>query len=263
MHTSKQSLFVLLAALAFTLLAWDESVTLSTAQKKATAEWARPESVAFSHLGLVLASGSADEAELEHPANVTFLSPCAVVTIWAQDGNKSTCGVLIAPRTVLTVAHGVYGSKNAEKVVVCDIPAKAVTIHPKYKPGDFENDLAIVLLSNDIPNTASNGTFPALHEGSLLPIGTPLRIRYRAGERRATLTSIRTNLDLYGGFPSTCTHGDSGAPVYSQDKKKIVALVAGYLEWSRANVATDVLVPISGRDKAWITSITRQHAQAP
>jgi hypothetical protein len=303
MHTSRQSLSLLLAALALTLLVWDQSASLSTAQKDDAAAPPRPEigSVAVSRPGLVPASG-ADEAELERPGNVSCLPPWDVatnctqdvngwsdgeliappadsadeaehrqpenvsvlsaggpVTIQVPEVNRSFCGVLIAPRAVLTVAHGVYGSKDARNVLVCGISAKALAIHPQYKPGEFDNDLAIVVLAADIPGTASSGTFPALHEGTLLRIGTPLRIEYRSGPRQVTLTSIRTNLNLYGGFPALCEHGDSGTPVYSRDKKKIVGLVAGTLGWSRTNVATDILVPIGGHNKSWIASVIRRH----
>src|SRR5205823_6504871 len=70
----------------------------------------------------------------------------------------------------------------------------------------------------------------------------------------ATLSNFPSNLNLYGGFPAQTEPGDSGGPVYRvvRGERLLVALVLGRLGESRANVATDALLPLSQKNAAWV-----------
>jgi V8-like Glu-specific endopeptidase len=47
--------------------------------------------------------------------------------------------------------------------------------------------------------------------------------------------------------------GDSGGPVYlDRNERQLVGVVAGIVGGSRANVPTDVYVPLVGRNRDWI-----------
>jgi len=115
----------------------------------------------------------------------------------------------------------------------------------------FEHDLAILILSKPLRNT----TFPEIGGSSMLRLETPLNIHYRSGIRRAVVTSIHGNINLYGAFPARVRPGDSGSPVYVNNE--LVALVAGYQRLGRARAMTDVLVPL---DRAWISRHVRERA---
>jgi hypothetical protein len=175
-------------------------------------------------------------------------------------------GVLIAANAVLTAAHAVEDFDNWEVTApyTKDRPALSQSskgrVHPGYKRGSFENDLAVLLLDNEID---IGKPFPALHRGDLLPINTPLLVIGRTDNgtvstnklyyASVTLVAFPHNLNLYGGNPAVTEGGDSGGPVYAGAKAPILAgLVTGNAGWSRGNVATDCFVPISSKNRGWI-----------
>jgi len=73
---------------------------------------------------------------------------------------------------------------------------------------------------------------------------------------RATVTLIPFpgNINIYGGHPQTVEAGDSGGPIYVTGSKDriLVGIVSGNLGGTRANVSTDIFVPISEENVAWI-----------
>jgi len=175
-------------------------------------------------------------------------------------------GCLIAPRMVLTAAHCV----DAEGVIEIIAPyakdgAKSVEVekivrHPRYRRGEFDHDCALLWLKEPI---TIEGDFPTLHRGNLLRIETALTVVGRVREGKAstdrlfmapvTLVAFPDNLNLYGGFPQTVQHGDSGGPIFIEGKPEvIVALTTGFLEFNRRNVKTDGYLPISTKLREWI-----------
>src|SRR5262249_13318769 len=133
-------------------------------------------------------------------------------------------------------------------------------IHPKYRPGQKEFDLAVLILDEAVD---IDKPFPTLHDGELLPIETKLNVIGRvangkvSGDRLfqavVTLVANRSNANVYGGNPHVCEHGDSGGPVFVAGKaNEVVAIVSGGLQESRANVPTDIFVPITRASREWI-----------
>jgi secreted trypsin-like serine protease len=192
------------------------------------------------------------------------------VLISARDSKKdkaaSASGVLIAANAVLTAGHAVdeFDSWEITAPYAKDGPvtAKSTTarLHPGYKHGNFENDLAVLLLDSDI---AIGQPFPTLHRGDLLPINTPLLVIGRTDNgtvsssklfyASVTLVSFPRNTNLYGGNPAVTEGGDSGGPVYANAKEpRLAGIVSGAAGFSRANVPTDCYVPISSKNRAWI-----------
>lgn len=162
-----------------------------------------------------------------------------------------TRGTLIAPGTVLTVAHG---KPDHHKVMVVahwfpvgfkEYRVKRVKVDPRYVMDDFEHDLAVLTLEKDTGRTV----FPALHNGDLLPLRTPVVF----GKNKVVLGSYPGNINLYAGFPHFATPGDSGVPVYSfKDPNKIVGVVAGYKHEGKSNVPLDAFAPVSKYNERWI-----------
>jgi secreted trypsin-like serine protease len=175
-------------------------------------------------------------------------------------------GILLAPRVVLTAAHGVERYDRWEvtapyaKNGPVQTASRTARIHPLYKVDPVANDLAVLLLDDDID---IDRTYPALHDGDLYPINTHLlvvgRVDNGALSRKqlfktvVALVPFPGNTNLYGGHPQVVEEGDSGGPVYIAGKEQaVVALVSGNLQASRGNVPTDVYIPISRKNRGWI-----------
>ncbi len=192
------------------------------------------------------------------------------VLITAKDANplrtSVSCGVLLSPEVVLTTAHGVAGYKTWEVTApyarqeTRQAGVKSVRVHSGYKLGSAENDLAILILDRSIK---IDGNWPTLPGAALYPLETPLLIVGRVAEGKispkqlfeapATLVSVRGDTNVYGGHPQLCEHGDSGGPVYlARQEHQLVGLMCGSVDFSRANVATDIYVPLGGRNRDWI-----------
>lgn len=174
------------------------------------------------------------------------------------------CGVLITPRAVLTAAHCAANFDAWEVAAPHGKPPRSrvreARVHPKYQPGRKEYDLAVLILDEPID---TGKELPDLHGDDLLPIETKLAVvgrdmkaKPRAAElfqATVTLVADRTNANVYGGVPRVCEPGDSGGPVYVAGKGSVVvAIVGGVMEESRANVPTDIYVPITRASREWI-----------
>lgn len=197
-----------------------------------------------------------------------------VVLVTAKDSRPHrtcvSCGVLLAPTVVLTVAHGVagfeswqvkapYASPEANKASV-----KLLHVNPAYKAGNAEADLAILLLDRPL---RIKGEWPSLPAAELYPLETRVTIVGRVADGKismdhlyaasAILVEVRGDTNVYGGHPNLCELGDSGGPVFlarHQQQHQLVGLMCGSLGFSRANVATDVYVPLGGRNRDWIAN---------
>lgn len=184
----------------------------------------------------------------------------------------SHTGVLIAPTVVLTAAHCVQGFETFEVIAPYAkgrgpqrSAAKAAHVHPGFRPGLVEDDLAILMLKEPLD---VGHALPPVHTGNLYPLETKLMVVGRvkngmispaqAFESPATLVSFPGNTNLYGGHPQTVEKGDSGGPVFLTGKeKKLVGIVSGILEFQRSNVPTDAYVPLSKHNRDWIQQFTR------
>jgi hypothetical protein len=175
-------------------------------------------------------------------------------------------GALIAPNAVLTAAHGMskFDTWEVTAPYAKNGPARARSktpkVHPDFKPGLTEHDLAVLILDDNIDIGAK---YPALHDGDLYPIDTKLVILGRVHngtlsntqlfKAPVTLAQFPGNTNLYGGLPHVVEEGDSGGPVCNAGKDgEIAALVSGHLALTRSNVQTDCFIPINRRNKAWI-----------
>lgn len=185
----------------------------------------------------------------------------------AEHKGCSSSGVLIAPTLVLTAAHCVHGFDTFEVIAPYakgQTRRRALTktahAHPRFQPGDIVDDLGVLVLKDPLD---VGRKLPTLHDGDLYPLETRLLVvgRVRNGtvtpaqlfEAPLTLVNFPANTNLYGGFPQTVEKGDSGGPVYlAENHAKLVGIVSGILEHSRANVPTDAIVPISRKNREWI-----------
>jgi secreted trypsin-like serine protease len=180
---------------------------------------------------------------------------------------ETTCsGALIAPNVVLTAAHCVdhfdqrdvlapYAKKEANRATT-----KTARVHPDFKRGRYENDLAVLILDRPIDIGAK---FPTIHGGNLLRIDTRLVVVGRVDNGTsakdklflapATLVAFPDNVNVYGGNPQVIERGDSGGPLFVAGKEQeIAAIVSGYLNFSRWNVPTDLYVPLDAKKKEWV-----------
>jgi hypothetical protein len=209
------------------------------------------------------------------PAEVTRHPEAVLIT--AKDVNPPrtsfSCGVLLSPEVVLTTAHGVAGYKTWEVTApyarreTRQAGVKTVRIHSDYKLGNAENDLAILILDRPIK---IEGDWPALPGAALYPLETPVLVLGRVVdgqispqqlfEAPATLVEVRGDTNIYGGHPQLCEHGDSGGPIYlTRRDHQLVGLMCGSLGFTRANVPTDIYVPLGGRNREWLlTHLPRQ-----
>jgi hypothetical protein len=176
-----------------------------------------------------------------------------------------SCGVLIAPRAVLTAAHTTVGfdAWDVTAPYARGGPVSAVVKEarndPDRNPNHLEHDLAVLVLKKPL----DVGRPPAdLFDGDPLPIETKLVVLGRTQNGvvspnrlvRATVTLVAFpgNVNVYGGVPAVGEPGDSGGPVYVVGKESVVVgVVLGGIDFSRANVPKDVYVPISRENRAW------------
>jgi V8-like Glu-specific endopeptidase len=146
-------------------------------------------------------------------------------------------GTLIAPRVVITAGHCLQdGSFDPDKLqilfgtgrpgdeaVVLDVIDYQV--HPGYSARGLENDLALVLLSDEAPTTAT--AWPILATPlSDQDVGQQLRIvgyglespySGDTGDKRqgwTTLSSYTVETLVFGPDPSQTCMGDSGGPIF-------------------------------------------------
>jgi hypothetical protein len=185
----------------------------------------------------------------------------------SRTGHGGKCsGVLIAPRAVLTAAHAVAGYDTWDVAIpyARHKPAKTISrtarIHPEYKTDRVVHDLAILILDDAID---IGRDWPTLHNGDLYPIDTRFVVVGRVNngilsqtqlfKSAVTRVGFPGNINVYGGVPHVVEEGDSGGPVYVLTKdREIAALVSGNIGSTRSNVRTDLLIPITGKSRAWI-----------
>lgn len=241
---------------------------------------------AFVLLGLLavavgLLSGGRAGAIKREPAVEATKYGKAGVLIRARKQNSgeagSFTGVLLAPRVVLTVAHGVVGFERWEvtaphvKGGPAQSPVRESQVFPSGQVRHFEEDLAILILEKPIdPGVA----FPQPYAGRLLPIDSPLALVGRVSngtvsakqlyEAAATRVAFPANTNVYGCLPRTTEPGDSGGPVFVRDEPGVVVgVISGYYSGSRRFVATDLLIPIYSKNVEWIRSRLRAAEREP
>jgi secreted trypsin-like serine protease len=197
----------------------------------------------------------------EHPAVV-------LITARRADNRRVVycCGVLLASKYVLTAAHCAEGcdSWGVTAPYASKPPALAhshvARIHPAYKRGSWEHDLAVLRLESPIELAQE---FPSLAGGTLLPLGTGLVVvgrnengklsQDRLYEARVTLSPFPSNLNVYGILPEPIAEGDSGGPVFLARKgQTLAAVISGGIGFSRGNLATGCCVPLTEKHKQWI-----------
>ncbi|MFN4259364.1 MAG: trypsin-like serine protease [Gemmataceae bacterium] len=195
--------------------------------------------------------------------------PAAVLITATNTTTRKTSpcsGVWIAPRAVLTAAHCVAGFDSWQVTAPyaqngrLHATSRNALAHPQFKLGHFEYDLAVIILDEPLDLGFEP---PRLRAGALHPIETPLIVVGRVAngmsaqdqlyEASVTLVAFPGNVNVYGGHPQVTEPGDSGGPVVvARQQKELAALISGYIPFSRANVPTDLLVPIDRLKRAWI-----------
>ena len=196
----------------------------------------------------------------------------AAVLVEAADsktrkGSRSS-GCLLGPKLVLTAGHCIDDADTFRvtapyaKGGPVSVKVKSATAHPKYKRGEFDHDVAVIVLEEAIEIEKD---FPVLWEGEQFRIGTKFVVVGRVDDDKVSedrlfrasteVVQYPGNLNLYGGFPRTTQHGDSGGPVFVDAKSKkpiVVGIVTGMLGFSRRNVETDAYLPISAKVREWV-----------
>lgn len=194
--------------------------------------------------------------------------PEAVLVRGETAGGKVSLssGALIAPRAVLTAAHGVAGRSRLTVVAPYAPGGKkaarvtAVRLPPRYDPDNIFADLAVLLL--DRPLVPAD-KLPKLTRGEYVKLKTKLMIvgRVRDGTPsrdklfKAPVERFKDprNIYIYAGFPRTVEPGDSGGPVYvAGEEDTIVAIIVQRLGRSRRFVARDSYLPITAKGREWI-----------
>jgi hypothetical protein len=221
-------------------------------------------------LGVIFLAGAADLYAIKRKPSLEASDHPEVVLITARSSKSSevgkSSGALIAPNAVLTAAHGLdrFDTWEVTAPYAKNGPArsrsKTARVHPEFKPGTSEYDLALLVLTDPID---LGGKYPTLHDGDLYPLDTRLLVvgRVQNGsvsntqlfKAPVTLVKFPGNTNLYGGWPHVVEQGDSGGPLFVHGKEQeIAALVSGHLGPSRGHVQTDCFIPVSRRNKAWI-----------
>jgi secreted trypsin-like serine protease len=205
--------------------------------------------------------GRSNREANDHPEAVLLLSKSS-----AHHKSVSGSGALIARNVVLTAAHCVEGFDHWDilapyaKNGPAKASAKIAKVHPQHKGGNFEHDLAVIILDSPID---IDRKYPTLYGGNLFPINTKLVALGRVDKgtistaklfkAEVPLSPFPGNLNVYGGNPQVSEKGDSGGPVFVAGKEReIVAVISGFVEFSRRNVATDLYVPLDEKTRDWI-----------
>jgi hypothetical protein len=196
-----------------------------------------------------------------------------------KTGKAGFCsGCLVAGNVVLTAAHCVEGfdAWDITAPYAKDGPARAKArkgvVNPGHQQGRYENDLALLVLDGEIE---IGGKFPTIYGGELLGLGnklvvvgrvdngTPTRDRLFRSEV-VTIVEDRDNVNVYGGNPPIVQKGDSGGPVYTAERMRVlVAVVSGFIEFSSAPVPTDVFAPLNRRHRQWILGVIEEAKPRP